>query len=188
MATLGGKSVRTVITSLEVLSDDRSLVLMLDSMDGLGGGGIRIRTRKPWESQWSGSLATWTVGPSDAEIVSKIIANHDAQYQRSSLDAISSDDFSGDNPDIADAKLVDAAVEARCSQLDIERAKAANMKEERELLRTRMSVDHIGNKHGNYEIEGCEMCANRIRPVHGDGSLDLSDASRAVQIDAIDES
>jgi hypothetical protein len=164
MAQLGGKSVRTLVTSLEILSDDGTVVLMLDSMDGLGGGGVKIRTRKPWESTWSGSLPMWSIAPRDAEIVSKIVANSDAQYNRASLDAIDSSDFRGENPDTADEAKIEAAVEARCSQLDIERAKAANLIEEKVLLAQQLVVQHYDGKHDR-DVDGCVPCEDRTRSV-----------------------
>jgi len=155
MAQLGGKSIRTVVTSLEILSDDGKQVLMLDAQDG----GVKIRVRQAFESAW-GSYNGWTVSKGDAEIVAKIVANHDAQYNLSALNAISSTDFTAE--DVRGA-AIEKEVEARCSQLDIERAKAANIAEEKDLLAKTLVVQHLDDKHMTASITGCELCEEADR-------------------------
>src|SRR5512139_4069658 len=98
MGQLGGKSVRTLVTSLEILSDDGEHVLMVDSVDGLGGGGVKFRVRRPWDSTWGSGFPTFTVAARDADVVAKLVGNTDAQYVRTALDAIDSSDFRGANP------------------------------------------------------------------------------------------
>jgi hypothetical protein len=155
MAQLGGKSIRTTIQSLEVLSDDGKQVLMFDTLES----GVKIRVRAAHESPW-GSHPTWMVSKSDAEILAKIVGGHDAQYNLSALTAITSSDFTAD--DVTGA-AIDAAVEARCSQLDIERAKAANIAEEKDLLVKTLVVQHLDDKHMTASITGCELCEEADR-------------------------
>lgn len=155
MAQLGGKSVRTLITSLEVLSDDGQHVLMFDTLDGLGGGGVKIRVRRPWESAWASDAPTFTLDKPDGEILSKIVGNLDAHYQRMTLDTITPTDFTGTNPDVANEAEVARRVEERCSQLDIERAKAANIQQE-------FILDHSRDKHVRGDVPGCPSCEAKV--------------------------
>lgn len=177
MAQLGGKNVRTLLTSLEVLSDDGKTVLMLDSADGLGGGGVKIKTRKPFESTYNYDLPTWTITKKDAETLAKVITNGEVKYMMSTIEGIVEADFTAEDVNGAE---VEKQVEARCSQLDIERAKAANLVEESALLSKQLVVQHMDDKHTTSDAPGCEMCENRQRsttlgadmpwdniPVHG---------------------
>jgi len=156
MAHLGGKSIRTVVTSLEVLSDDGKMVLMLDG----SGDGVVIKTRKIHESTYAYDLPRWTVTKRDTEVLAFVITNRDAQYSATQIAEISSSDFEGENVDAAE---VEKQVEARCSQLDIERAKAENIREEAELVKRQLVVQHMDDKHISADAPGCEMCENRYR-------------------------
>ncbi len=186
MASLGGRNLRTIVTSLEVLADNGEDVLMFDRIEEAQGGGVKIRTRKVWESPWSYDGATFMVGRTDADILAKIVGGTDAQYQLGALQSISASDFTGKNPNVVDEDAVAKEVEARCSQLDIERAKAANLAEEKEVLARTLTVQHMDNKHDR-DVEGCVMCENRIRPGHGDGSfVDEPFAESMPSVDADD--
>lgn len=172
MATLGGKSIRTIVTSLEVLSDDGKHVLMLDQASS--DGGVRIRVRKTHDSKWGYDHPTFTVSKQDAEIVTKIVGSSDAQYIAERLRSIDSTDFTAPAP--IDPDEVERKIEERCSQLDIERAKAANMEEEKALLTKRLIVQHMDDKHIRESVVGCPKCDSaaerafsRVLPVEGAG-------------------
>lgn len=60
-------------------------------------------------------------------------------------------------PDINE-EAVAKEVEARCSQLDIERAKAANIAEEKDLLAQTLIVQHMDDKHIREFVVGCSKC------------------------------
>jgi hypothetical protein len=180
MAQLGGKAIRTTIQSLEVLSDDGKQVLMFDTLES----GVKIRVRQPFESPW-GQHPTWVVSKADAEILAKLVGGHDAQYNTTTLAAITSSDFTGED---VRGDAIEKEVEARCSQLDIERAKAANLAEEQANLAMQLRIQHLDDKHPQ-DVEGCTLCENRIRPGHGDGSIpdfDYTDAANAVRQEVID--
>jgi hypothetical protein len=159
MAQLGGKNVRTLLTSLEVLSDDGKTVLMLDSADGLGGGGVKIKVRKPFESTYNYDLPTWTVTKKDAETLSKVMLNGEIKYMLATVEGIVETRFTAED---VNGNEVEKQVEARCSQLDIERAKAANIEEEKDLLAKTLIVQHMDDKHVSISVDGCRYCEAAI--------------------------
>lgn len=173
MAQLGGKNVRTLVTQLELLSDDGSYVLTIENTDS--STGPRIKVRRPWQSPWDSGLAVWQVATRDADLVSKAIAGHDTSYNRTALDAVDNTRFTGDDPEAGNEAAIAAGVEARCSELDIERAKSARIAEERELLRLTLVHDHSLDRHATGMVEGCESCDKSLANVIGQRSyLDAS--------------
>lgn len=164
MGQLTGISKRTTVQYIEVVADDSSAVLMISTH----GDRVTLQTRLPHEDRWShAKTPEFTIQSGDKSLLASIINGADVSWQRTKLDEISGAAFSLPNPN----PEPDEDEQRRCAELDIERAKAANLAEEKALLQTRMSVDHINNKHGNYEIAACELCEMRIRPGRGDGSL-----------------
>jgi len=141
---------------LELLSDDGEHVLMLDSVDGLGGGGVTFKTRRPWESAW-GSHPTFTVNSRDADLVAKLVANQDAKYVERQLANIVTSDFSGKDPNPPEDEAAKLEYEARCTELDIERARAANIQQE-------FILDHSRDKHITADVTGCPTCEAKVIP------------------------
>jgi hypothetical protein len=133
---------------------------MLDSADGLGGGGVKIKVRKPFESTYNYDLPTWTVTKKDAETLSKVMLNGEIKYMIQTVEGIVETRFTAEDVNGAE---VEKQVEARCSQLDIERAKAANIAEEKDLLAKTLVVQHMDDKHLKTSIIGCEICEENIR-------------------------
>lgn len=162
MAQLGGRNVRTLLTSLEVLSDDGKTVLMLDSADGLGGGGCKIKVRKPFESTYAYDIPTFTLTKKDAETLSKVMLNGEIKYMIQTVEGIVEARFTAEDVNGAE---VEKQVEARCSQLDIERAKAANIEEEKDLLAKTLIVQHMDDKHVSISVDGCRYCEASIANV-----------------------
>lgn len=164
-ATLSGRATRTLITSLELLSDDETQVLMLDRQED---GSIVIKVRAPYESTWSASGPRYEVKAADARHLSQLFGSQDI-YSSSYLDDIPAKKISRDKPrEVIEAEL--AQKPAECTELDIERAKAANLEEQQKVLRVELDRDHGRGLHDNNEVESCVMCQNRIRPGYGDGS------------------
>ena len=151
MAQLGGKAVRTVITQLELLADDGSFVLMLDAITD---GGAALKVRRPWESTW-GSYPTFTITRRDADIVAKLIAGQDGNYVRTQLDELPTSDFTGVDPNPPEDVAAQAEYEARCTELDIERARAANIQQE-------FILDHSRDKHITADVTGCPTCEAKV--------------------------
>jgi hypothetical protein len=165
MAQLGGRSIRTLITALEVLSDDEKNVLMVNRNED---GSVQIKTRLRYASSWGSEGPTFAVKAEDARTLALLLGSQDASYHRTKLDDISSSDFSAEKPqEVLDAEAGETPGD--CTELDIERAKAANLTEQRAIVELELRRDHALDKHVGWEVEGCPSCDRSIRP--GDGSL-----------------
>lgn len=149
MAQLGGRQIRTTIQSLEILSDDGNHVIMIDQIPT---GGTTVVIRKTYETAWANEGIKFTLPSRESRIIATAIGNTDAQYQYSDLMTVPSMDFRAENPEEAKSNEPD------CTQLDIERAKAANLAEEKELLRLNLIRDHTLDKHVGNRVEGCQEC------------------------------
>ena len=156
MAQLGGRSIRTLVTSLEALSDDGQFVLMFDTS---GETGTVVKTRRPWESTWGSELPTFTLDRRSSQMLAKVLTGDDASYQRVDLEGIATSDFRGENPDTSAAAEAQAKAdyEARCTELDIERARAANIQQE-------FILDHSRDKHVTGDVPGCPSCEAKVIP------------------------
>lgn len=173
MATLGGRSSVTRLTALEVLSDDGTLVLMFDRQDDAGS--MVIKTRKPWESAWSSDGTRFSVLSQEAKLLGQLLSNGDVSYSRAQIEAINASDFTAQAPISVPGDQVPTSTEGDCTPLDIERAKAQNLKEERENILLQMERDHALDHHVGAMVPGCPACDRRIRPGYGDGSLPASE-------------
>lgn len=156
-ARLGGRSIRTIITALEVLSDDGSLVAMFSRSED---GSASLRTRLPHEPSWGGESPRFSITKADAATLGHLLMSADAQYRLTTLNDIDASTFTGPAPERPEP----SGTTADCTQLDIERARAQNITEERELLRLSNIRDHGLDKHVRAEIQGCESCENVVIP------------------------
>lgn len=164
-AQLSGRQVRTLVTELELLSNDETLVLRFGRNED---GSIVISTRKPHEDYWTMGTQ-FSVGSKDARFLGLLLKSEDVSYGRAALDEIPAAHVKREKPaDVLEAELREKIGD--CSELDIERAKAANIAEEKELLLLQLKRDHSLDKH-NPRVDGCPSCENEIHPGHGDGSL-----------------
>src|SRR6185503_18437358 len=111
---LGGKAVRTLITSLEVLSNDEQSVLMIDRQED---GSIVLKTRKVYENAWSSNGPRFEIEAKDARTLSYLMRSEDARYMEHVLEEIEVKDFSGPEPeDVVEARLREKIGD--CSELD----------------------------------------------------------------------
>jgi hypothetical protein len=156
MATLAGRAIRTVIHSLEVVSDDSQTVLMLDRGTD---GSVVLKIRKAHEDSWSATGPRFNVVQSDAAILAQAINGSDVQYSRKAVEEVPVADFRLPNPEpVEDPNKPD------CSQLDIERARAENLREEREVLADQFRLDHSRDKHYSANVVGCPTCEAKVIP------------------------
>jgi hypothetical protein len=166
-AQLSGRTLRTLLTELELLSNDETQVLtFLRNQDGT----IVIRTRLPHEDYWSSSGARFEISEKDARTLGMLLKSEDVSYNRSTIEEISSTHLKREKP----AEILEKELREKigdCSELDIERAKATRIAEEKDLLKLQNSRDHALDKHIGQTVDGCVECENRIRPGYGDGSL-----------------
>jgi hypothetical protein len=138
MAQLSGKRQRTVVDMIEVIMRDREngehvLVINRNESDKT----VTLMVRRPWEGTWDYSGGKATLDNAEAGVISSILTGGDMTYRLDTLKAIDYTSYSAEN---VNAAAVEREVEARCSQLDIERAKAANLREEKEVLLLRLKV------------------------------------------------
>jgi len=163
MSQLSGRTFTTTITKLDITSADNTKVLMIqrDSM-----GGVSFRIRMSHQSSWDSSdEPRYEVSKDDARLLGILMKGEDASYSRPKLDEITYSEFKTPAPETH----TEEEIRADCTQLDIERAKAANLAEERELLRLTNERDHALDKHFDQQVDGCDACDRRIRPGYGDG-------------------
>lgn len=160
MAALAGRSVHTRISELEIVSEDEQNVLRIQHTSD---GGTTLMARKAWDSRWE-SFASWSIKQGDVSVVAAAITGSDVSWDRTSIDAISATSFKRDAPDNVEKAVEEAlnAEKGRCSELDIERARAANLVEQRDILRVQMLVDHANDKHIHAAYEGCPKCEDNM--------------------------
>jgi hypothetical protein len=164
---LGGRSVRTLITSLEVISDDQKHVLMLDRGEN---GDVTVKVRFAYENYWSASGPVFSVDDKDARVLGSLLRSEDQHHYTRFLDEIETSKIQREKPrEVIEAEL--ATKPAECTELDIERAKAANIAEERRNIELSMERDHALDKHVGFRIDGCPACERQISPGHGDGTF-----------------
>jgi hypothetical protein len=158
---------RLVIPQIEVVSDkqDGVLVIMHDENKAT------IIVRKPWESTWNATGPTFTIDKKDVPVITAAMAGGDAEWTMRDR-AITTSTFEA--PDINE-EAVAKEVEARCSQLDIERAKAANIAEEKDLLTQTLVVQHMDDKHIREYVSGCPKCEASVRTMYDVTDEDLVD-------------
>jgi len=156
MGTLTGLTKTTHIERIEVVSIERDWVMVVERRKDANATTVTIR--KASESTWNATGPVFTIEDKDTSLVSAAILGQDAGWQLRDR-AIEVATFTAED---INEKAVAAEVEARCSQLDIERAKAANIAEERELLRLSLKRDHSLDKHITAYVEGCESCDSGI--------------------------
>lgn len=160
-AQLSGRATRTLITSMEVLSDDEKQVLMLDRQED---GSIIIKTRAPHESPYYSDGPRWEVKAKDARILGALLRSEDQQYSETMLKEISSSKVTRDKPpEVIEKELREKIGD--CSELDIERAKAANLVEEKANLLLGLERDHALDKHITADVPGCPACERKTNPM-----------------------
>lgn len=189
-AQLSGRETRTLITALELLSDDEEQVLMLNRQED---GSVILRTRQPYENAWSASGPRYEVKAEDARRLSQLLGSQDI-YSSSYLDDIPAKKISRNKPpEVVEAELANKPAE--CTELDIERAKAENLKEQREIVQLELERDHAQDKHITADVPGCPACERKdLRPLNTyegaaeDEARDRADPMRASDDEEIDPS
>lgn len=169
MASLMGLRKRLTVPQIEVVSDKHDGVLVIQHNEQ----GATITVRKPWEATWNASGPSFTVEKKDVPVIVAALQGGDAEWTMRDR-IIPTDTFTAE--DVNEAAVA-KEVEARCSQLDIERAKAANIAEEKEALTLALKVQHMDDKHITRSVDGCPICEMRY---------DYSDAAPAVQHEVVD--
>lgn len=176
MAHLTGRSIKTVINTVEIVSDDTSQVISINRHED---GSVSLTIRSAYKSNWDTS-SQFSVSKADASLLGIALSGNDAQYVTEKVKSIPSASFKVDNPNPEpDPNKPD------CTQLDIERAKAENLKEERELLALSNERDHALDKHVGAVIPGCPACERKY--IAGDSMRSYTGAAEALANDESDD-
>jgi hypothetical protein len=162
MGHIQGKSTEHRLTGIEVVTDDSQQVFRFTrDKDGV----ITISQRASTEDGWSARQII-RLDKDDASTIASVLNGSDIQHVLDKIKAIPADQFSLPKPE-----SVKGPMDGDCTPLDIERAKAQNLLEERENIKLQMNRDHFLDKHVGFTVDGCPACEKSTRPGHGDGSL-----------------
>lgn len=158
MGHLTGAAVTRLLKSIEVVSDDHQRVLRFQPRDS---GGALISIRDATDSQWSyKDFAVLT--PQDAKVVSAILNGGDLSHTYGVEEVVTNVQTSAHTlPKPEEAK---AEGEGDCTPLDIERAKAANLQEAKQLVQLEMERDHSLDRHVTGDVPGCPACERKVIP------------------------
>ncbi|HZL95983.1 MAG TPA: hypothetical protein VFB99_20165 [Vicinamibacterales bacterium] len=167
MGHLAGARTKRTLNSIEVVSDDNTKVLRFVASES---GPIKIEIRDSTDSEWSYKPLA-TLDKVDAEVVAVVLQGGAVSTYVSSattkIDSMDTQSFNLPKPPDPEKGPLDGD----CTPLDIERAKAENLREERRNIELSMERDHALDKHIGFRIDGCPACGRAIYPGHGDGSL-----------------
>jgi hypothetical protein len=163
MGHLTGARTKREITAVEIVSDDSLRVLKVTTTDS---GAVVLNLRDAVDSEWSGAKQFAVLSREDAEIVATILQGGAMPIYGGSRSRIEALPETAHTLPKAEAET---KAEPDCTPLDIERARAANLAEERANIVLTFERDHSRGLH-NPDVPGCPACERRIRPGHGDGS------------------
>jgi hypothetical protein len=172
MGHVTGARTERKITSIEIVSDDSLKVLKVSVNEN---GTVAIATRESTESDWT-VIPFATVDKEDAQIVATIFNGGGVPSYGETGERIERIPTAGHMlPKPEEQK---GPMDGDCTPLDIERAKAANLKEERELVLLQMERDHSLDKHVGADVAGCPACERKFTAadaVKAPGGWDHSD-------------
>jgi hypothetical protein len=156
MGHLTGARTERKINSIEVVSDDSQRVLRFSVNEN---GSVTIASREAIESDWDAKPIA-IIDKDDAAIVATIlngggVSSYSAIGKR--IEAVSVSGHTLPKPE-----EVKGPMDGDCTPLDIERAKAANLKEERELVQLQMERDHQLDHHVRADVPGCPACERKF--------------------------
>jgi len=168
---LGGRRARTLLTSLELLSTEETDVLAFARNDN---GSITVQSRKTYESAWAANGPRYEIKAEDARVLGSLLRSEDQSHMTSRIDQIDVSSFEGREPDeVIEARLREKVGD--CTELDIERAKAANLAEQRKVVELEMERDHSLDRHVTGDVPGCPACDRKVIPSATPGGWDRSD-------------
>lgn len=167
MGHLAGIQTQQELTSIEIVSDDAQQVLRIQPLDN----GVRIAIRDAADNHWSYKEFA-RLDPADAKIIAAAFEGGRIDHVygiEDTLKGVPTSMHTIPKPEPAPGEPV--TTDSDCTALDIERAKAANIAEAKQLVQLEMERDHALDRHVGAEVPGCPACERRIRPGYGDGSL-----------------
>lgn len=160
MAQLTGKTVRTEIRQLEIVSDDGKRVITIEHANN---GDTQLVERdandEPWA--WDGRT-TYTLKANQRDLVTTAINKSDASYYRERLDDVPVTRFQIEQPKAEEPEP------ENCSPIAIADAQAAaalTAKEARiEAVKFELRLDHTRDRHASADVEGCPLCDAKVIP------------------------
>ena len=150
-----GKTTKETIESIDIVSDDMTQVMVLER----DGEDLRIKIRESTGSRWDAKPFTRLSGREQNAISVIFGGGQISSWQRSYLEDVSDQSFSLPKPE-----TVEPDATGDCTPLDIERAKAANLKEQREIIELEMERDHALDRHVTGDVPGCPACDRKYIP------------------------
>jgi hypothetical protein len=159
MGRLTAAHTKRAITSVEVVSNDSLRVLRFVASEA---GHFDIDTRDATESEWSFKTFA-TLGKEEAEVIATILSGGTiGQWSSALLSRIEGIPTTTHNlPKPEEAK---DPMSGDCTPLDIERAKAENLREAKELIQLEMERDHALDRHVGADVTGCPACDRKVLP------------------------
>jgi hypothetical protein len=170
MSQLTGKSTRTEITRLEIVSDDSKRVLAISKE----GDKIKLIERDANDNPygWENRII-YTLDAEQKKLVGIAILTTDAAYNLKELDKISITQFQIPQPEPEKEPIAD------CSPIAVADAQAAAAlvaKEARiEAVQFEMRLDHTRDKHAYEHVEGCPLCVESVFAIRHDPNSDNTD-------------
>jgi len=156
MGHLSAAKLKQQVTSVEVVSDDSQRVLRFSG----GPDSFTIAIRDATESEWSATTFA-TLSREDAKLVSVVLSGADLDYQPGVVEQVKGVKAVHRLPA---PEVEKGPLDGDCTPLDIERAKAENLKEERENIQLQMERDHSLDRHASGDVPGCPACDRKVIP------------------------
>jgi hypothetical protein len=159
MGHLTGAAVTRLLKSIEIVSDDSQRVLRVQPRDG---GGVLFSIRDATDSQWSYKDFA-VLDPQSAKVVAAVLSGGgDLAYSYGIDETVANVPT---NPHVLPKpEEAKAEGEGDCTPLDIERAKAANLQEAKQLVQLEMERDHSLDRHVTGDVPGCPACDRKVIP------------------------
>lgn len=155
MAHLTGARTERKINSIEVVSDDSLRVLKISTTER---GTITVGIREAIESDWSAKTFA-TIDKDDATIIATLLNGgtiNEWGEVRNRIEGVATSPHTLPKPETEKGPM-----DGDCTPLDIERARAANLLEERQNIQLQLERDHALDKHTTADVPGCPACERK---------------------------
>jgi hypothetical protein len=157
MAHLTAPSTKRTISEVEIVSDDSMQVIKVYT-DGEGAG---ISIRAATDSSW-GATRIATLDKRSAEVIATVLQGGTISEYGSVKELIAG--LPTTSHSIEKPVAEKGPMDGDCTPLDIERAKAENLREAKELVQLEMERDHSLDRHATGDVPGCPACDRKVIP------------------------
>ena len=157
MAHLTAPATKNIITEVEVVSDDsKQVIKFYGSADE-----ITISIRDATDSYWSFKRIA-TLDKRSAEVIATILQGGEISKYGSVSDAIKGLPTTAHTLEKPEAEK--PVTDSDCTALDIERAKAENLRESKAIIELELERDHSLDRHVTGDVPGCPACDRKVIP------------------------